>query len=95
MVSYEEQNNIAADNNIVIENRGRISVSGVTEVECFNEQQVVMGTTLGKLTVHGDDMHMEKLSVDSGDVLIIGSIDSVEYEDVQEERGGFFSRLFR
>ncbi len=94
-MAYEDMRLPSAPNNISVEGRERIAVSGVTEVETFNEQQVVMGTTLGRLTVHGDGLHVEKLSVDSGDVLIFGRMDSLEYEDGGKETGGFFSRLFR
>ncbi len=94
-MAYEDNRMTGAPNNIVIEGREKISVSGVTEVESFNEQEVIMGTSLGRLTVHGDGLTMEKLSVDSGDVLILGSVDSLEYEDTAREKGGFFSRLFR
>jgi sporulation protein YabP len=82
-------------NNVVMENRSRISVSGVTDVESFNEQEVIMGTVRGTLSVHGDGLHMERLSVDSGDVLITGSVDGIEYEDSEVQSGGFFSRLFK
>ncbi len=93
-MAYMDDRAPVAPNNIVIEGRQRVSVSGVTEVESFNEREIIMGTSLGLLTVHGDGLHMEKLSVDSGDVLIIGSVDSLEYEEPEPERGGFFSRLF-
>ncbi len=78
-----------------LESRGRLFVSGVTEVESFNEQEIIMGTTRGTLAVRGEDLHMEKLSVDSGDVVVTGMVDALEYEDEAPHREGFFARLFR
>ena len=78
-----------------LDSRRRLLVSGVTDVESFNEQEVVMGTTRGTLTVRGEDLHMEKLSVDSGDVVVTGSIDAMEYLDPEPRGEGFFARLFR
>ena len=80
---------------LVLEGRERLSVAGVTDVESFNEQEVVMGTTRGGLTVRGDELHMERLSVDTGDVTVTGIIDAIEYEDAAPTGGGFFSRLFK
>ncbi len=85
----------AAPHSLSLEDRRRLLVSGVTDVESFNEQEVIMGTTQGTLAVRGEDLHMEKLSVDSGDVVVTGSIDALEYEDPEPRGEGFFARLFR
>ncbi len=86
---------VEAMHSLSMEGRRRLLVSGVTEVESFNEQEVLMGTTQGALAVHGQDLHMEKLSVDSGDVVVTGQIDALEYEDTPKTGEGFFARLFR
>ncbi len=84
-----------APHSLSLDGRGRLLVSGVTEVMSFNEQEVLMGTTRGTLAVRGEDLHMEKLSVDSGDVVVTGSVDALEYEDPEPRSEGFFARLFR
>lgn len=81
--------------NIVMDRRAKLSVSGVTDVASFNEQEVVTETSMGTLIIRGEGLHMEKLSVDSGDVMITGRVDSLEYEDSAPTSEGFFSRLFR
>lgn len=58
--------------NIILENRNRLSVSGVEEVGGFDESIVEMQTELGALTVHGSNLRVETLSVDSGDLLVVG-----------------------
>ncbi len=81
-------------NNVILEGRRKVSVSGVTDMESFDEAEVVLGTTAGTLVLRGSELHVEKLSLDSGDVIVTGIIDVMEYEDVPESSGGFFSRLF-
>lgn len=81
--------------NLVMEGRKKLSVSGVTDVESFNEQEVIMASTKWTLAVRGENLHMEKLSVDSGDVMITGRIDALEYEDGTPASEGFFARLFK
>ena len=54
-----------------------------------------MYTSKGALIVRGEGLHIEKLSLDGGDLKVEGMVDSLSYEERQSERGGFFSRLFR
>ncbi|MBR5543144.1 MAG: sporulation protein YabP [Oscillospiraceae bacterium] len=80
--------------NIIIENRSRMSVSGVSDVENFDENTVVLYTTRGLLTVRGVGLHIERLSLESGELAVEGTIDGIEYS-AEAETGGFWSRLFR
>ena len=79
--------------NIILENRSRLSVSGVEEVSGFDESIVQMQTELGALTVHGSNLRVETLSVNSGDLLVVGDISDLSYADVPVRRG-FWARLF-
>ena len=65
------------------------------EVERFDENEIVMSTSRGTLTVRGENLHIEKLSLDWGDLKVEGSVDALNYEDEGGEGGGFFARLFR
>ena len=80
---------------IILEGREDLSVSGVEEVESFDENTIVMVTNKGTLVVRGEDLHIEKLSLDGGDLRVEGMVESLTYEDEGRERGGFFSRLLR
>ena len=73
--------------------RERLTVSGVEDVERFDETGIVMSTSAGTL-VTGEDLHIGKLSLDGGELHVEGRVDSVTYEDDGAGRGGFFSRLF-
>ncbi len=80
--------------NIIIENRSRMSVSGVSDVENFDENSVVLYTNRGLLTVRGTGLHIERLSLETGELALEGTIDGIEYSEA-EIGGGFWSRLFR
>jgi len=82
--------------NIVMEGRKKLSISGVDDVESFDEHEIVMGTAQGVLVLMGKDLRIEKLSLDTGEVIIEGTIDKLEYESDSEDSGeGFFARLFK
>ena len=80
--------------NVILEGPERLSISGVTEVVSFDEEEVVMETARGLLTVTGSDLHVDKLSLDIGELSLQGVIDGIVYADEQHRRGGFWSRFF-
>ena len=85
-----------AAHHIILEERERLSVSGVEEVESFDENTIVMSTTRGTLVIRGENLHIEKLSLDGGDLKVEGDIDALTYEESRRERsGGLLARLLR
>lgn len=84
--------------NLILENREKLSVSGVIDVESFNDEYVVVDTELGVLIVKGVDLHINKLNIDSSELGIEGEIISCEYTERDGSRnkgGGFFARMFK
>ncbi len=77
-----------------LDNRGRLSVSGVKDVESFDEAVVVLRTVRGLLVVRGDKLQLQALSIDGGQISVNGLIDSLSYEE-EQKTAGFFRRLFR
>lgn len=82
---------------VVIEDRGRLMVSAVEDVESFDEEKVVIVTDMGTMTVVGGDFRISKLNVEDGQLVIEGEIDEIQYSDTMHSAkgGGFFARLFR
>jgi len=74
--------------------RERLTVSGVEDVERFDESGIIMSTAAGTLVITGENLHIGKLSLDGGELHVDGHIDSISYEDGVQSRGGFFGRLF-
>lgn len=84
--------------NLILENREKLSVSGVIDVESFNDETVIVETELGILVVKGANLHISKLNLDSFELNIEGDIDSCEYNDREstKSRGfGFFGKMFK
>ena len=81
--------------NIIMENRRRLSISGVMDIDSFDEETVVLFTEEGELTIRGLNLHINKIDVDSGDLAMEGEIDSLVYAGDRQQKGSFFSRLFR
>jgi sporulation protein YabP len=77
---------------LILEDRESLTVSGVEEVESFDENTIVMDTALGALVVRGEGLHIEKLSLDGGDLKVEGTVESLTYEEPRG-RGGFLARL--
>jgi sporulation protein YabP len=94
-MAYEEKYKTEMRHNLIMEGREKLSVSGVEYVESFDEEEIVMSTPKGVLFVRGQELHIEKLSLDTGDVIVLGQIDKLEYEDDVKITGGFLSRLFK
>lgn len=93
---YEEKKvRPEAAHHVILEEREQLAVSGVEEVESFDENTIVMYTCKGTLIVRGEGLHIEKLSLDGGDLKVEGDVDSLTYEDGSREKGGLLSRLFR
>ena len=84
----------AAGHRLELVGRERLTVSGVEDVERFDENVIVMSTSAGVLVVTGEDLHIGKLSLDGGELHVDGRIDSVAYEEGGREQGGFLRRLF-
>jgi len=80
---------------IHIDNRMRISVTGVVDVESFNEQEVMLLTEAGPLNIAGVNLHLSKLNLEDGQICIEGEILALDYEPPEAERRGLFGKVFR
>ncbi len=84
--------------NIILENRERLTVSGVIDVESFNDESVIVDTELGILVVRGEDLHINKLNLDNSELIIEGDIDSCEYNEREGSKSkgmGFLGKMFK
>ena len=85
----------ASPQRIELSGREHLSVTGVEDVDRFDENEIVMTTGEGALVVTGENLHIGKLSIDGGELHVDGRIDALSYEDGPENRGGgLFGRLF-
>ncbi len=85
----------AVGHKVTLLDRARLEITGVEEVESFDENSIVLSTSQGDLTVRGEGLHIETLSLDGGALKVEGTVESLTYEDRLQDRGGLWSRLFR
>ncbi|MBP3319539.1 MAG: sporulation protein YabP [Ruminiclostridium sp.] len=78
-----------------LDSRQRLTIAGVDSVESFDESSILLTTSQGALAIRGSDLHIEKLSLDGGDLLVEGTVDALTYEEEDPRQGSFLSRLFR
>ena len=77
---------------VIIENREKMTVSGVLDVDSFDEQTVVLITEKGKMTVRGDGLKVLGFTVETGDLQLQGNIIALGYSTA-DKKGGFFNRI--
>lgn len=95
-MAYESQYPQEGLHRLSLEDRRQLTVSGVEEVESFDESGITMVTGQGTLVVRGSGLHIEQLSLDGGQLRVEGQVESLTYEDMGGRGGGgFFSRLLR
>ena len=67
--------------NLILENREKLTITGVVDVLSFDDQIVIVETELGMLTIKGEDLRINKLSIDSSEVIIEGEVFNLGYSD--------------
>lgn len=78
---------------VTLSEREKLTVTGVEEVLRFDENEVELRTGRGRLLVRGDNLHVGRLAIESGELGVDGTVAELVYAD-EPEPGGFFSRLF-
>ena len=69
---------------IMLEDRSSLSISGVKDIYNFDENEVALETSLGTLTVTGEGLQINKLSIDDGNLQVKGNITSCSYSESRE-----------
>ena len=96
----EERKNMSLNSiihNLILENRNKLNVSGVKDVLSFDDELVIIDTELGLLTIKGENLKINKLNIDTGDVIVEGEIASLCYSDPSKktQEQGLFSKIFK
>ena len=78
---------------LTLSERSHLAVTGVTDVVSFDEDAVILRTTLGTLIVQGLQLQLKTLSTDGGQVAVEGTIHAMHYEE-SRQKGGWINRLF-
>lgn len=80
---------------LTLRDRSHAEITGVNDVDCFNETLIVLSTALGAMTLSGSGLNISHLDQGDGRLIVDGEIDSIEYSGRAAGRRGFFARLLR
>lgn len=89
--------NTAVVQNLILENRGKLSISGVLDVLSFDDQVVMVETELGLLTIKGENLRITKLSIDTSEVIVEGNIGYLAYsnKEIEKNKTSLISKIFK
>ncbi len=90
------QETTGGQHSLHLENRASLTLSGITDIDRFDEREVVVFTQLGELTVTGRELHIRDISIEKGDLTVEGDIWGMRYGD-RDQRAplSLLGRLFR
>ncbi len=93
-MAYEQAPKSAQKEQLLsLENREKLSLTGVSDVSGFDESLIALVTGLGPLTVRGEQLHIDRIDLNAGQLEVRGKIRELSYEESAHE-GGLWSRLF-
>ena len=93
-MSYEQsRSEVQRSHTLSMENRDKLSLTGVEDVSGFDESRVVLTTSMGELTVRGEGLHIERIDLDSGQLEVRGKVQELSYDE-RAPKSTLWSRLF-
>ncbi len=94
-MNTDDKNMPKMPHNIIMEDRRKLSVSGVTDIDSFDEQTIIAITGAGELTIRGWNLHITRLNLEQTELMVDGEISSLTYTDTRPQARGFFSKVLR
>lgn len=91
----ENKDRLVLPHNIVLKDRTSLTVTGVTDVDSFDEMTIVAYTDIGELTIKGTDLKINRLNTETGELSVDGTVTALTYLDQQPKSTSFFSKVFR
>lgn len=81
---------------MVMENREKLTLTGVVDIHSFDDELVLVETNMGILTVKGNDLKMNKLNLDNNELIVEGKIMALVYSEAElNKKGGVFGKIFK
>ncbi|MEG0305783.1 MAG: YabP/YqfC family sporulation protein [Oscillospiraceae bacterium] len=97
-MTIEKQNAVlspAQPHKLVIENRRMLSATGIISIVSYDEYAATLETQLGTLVIGGKDIRVSELSVQTGEVKVLGEIEYIQYAAKKDKSQPFYKRLVR
>ena len=95
-MNYENAS-VLSNQNIFLKDRKKLEISGIKKIEILNSEEFLIDTKLGLLFIKGQDLEMQMLDIDKGNIWISGLITVIEYVETSEkkEKTSFFKKVFK
>lgn len=81
--------------NIIIEDRSRIKITGVEQVDSYNETTIVLSTIKGGISIKGEGLNISNLNIDDGSLRISGMINSLTYISKEGAPKNLLGKIFK
>ena len=94
MVEEKKGVTIKKSHSMSLEGRAKLRLTGVEDVDRFDDQTVAARTVMGELVIKGEGLHIGSLNVDTGELLLEGRVDALLYREAPV-KGGLLAKLFR
>ena len=91
----EDIKSIKTPHNVIMENRSKVMITGVRDVDTFDDQTIVLVTDSGELTIRGARLHISRFNVETGEIAMDGEIIALVYTNDKPQSGGLLGRLFK
>ena len=92
----DTEQHTAIPHQIKLENRKQLTISGMTDIDRFDEREILLYTQQGELTISGRDLHIQAISIESGSLSVEGDIWSLQYGDKDKQSPiSMLGKLFR
>lgn len=90
----EQPGRLVKKHSLTLNDRERMTATGIQRVDFFSEELITAQTDLGQLNIKGEALHIESLNSDTGDMLVKGKVGAVSYTESGPNLS-FFGRLFK
>ena len=92
-----EEKAINISHKLTLDNRKEAFLTGVKDVISFDEKEVLLQTSEGRLQIRGSQLHVKGLDLEKGEAVLAGHVDSLVYlsKDSPKKEEPLFTRLFR
>ena len=91
-----EDKKIQAMHNVIMENRAKLTLTGVKDIHSFDDELDLVETEMGILTIKGADLKMNKLNLDNTELSVEGRIIALVYSESEiEKKGKMFNKIFK
>lgn len=91
----QDENKLLSPHTLVLENRERLSLTGVTDVDSFDDSLITAYTEENRITITGEGLHIDRLSIEEGELYVDGKVSSVTYSENIPQKSGILGKIFR